>query len=62
MSNLASDTGWDQLQAVVRAAPRSRGVRAEFVESIRQSLRVEGIDVSDAEVRRAVELVIAPPK
>ncbi len=51
---------WDELRAVVRAGAPTRGVRASFVESIRQSLRVDGIDISEAEVRLAVAHVIRP--
>jgi hypothetical protein len=53
---------WDELRAVVKASAPTHGVRAAFVDSIRQSLRVEGIDLSEAEVRRAVEHVVAPSK
>jgi hypothetical protein len=50
------------LQAIVRAAKPSRGVRDEFVRSVQQSLRVEGYEVADAQVRHAVEAVVRGAK
>lgn len=56
------DTSLLDLQAIVRAAKPSRGVRDEFVRSVQQSLRVEGYEVADAQVRHAVEAVVRGAK
>jgi hypothetical protein len=58
MVRISRDSPLAELVEIVKATPPTRGVRAEFVRSVQQSLRVEGYVLSEAEVRRAVENVL----
>jgi hypothetical protein len=62
MAPVTRDTRWQDLQAIVKAAKPSLGVRDEFVRSVQQSLRVEGYELAEAQVRRAVEAVVRGAK
>jgi hypothetical protein len=58
MVQVTRETTWDELRALAKRAAPSRGLRDEFVQSIRQSLRVEGYVLAEAQVRRAVEVAL----
>ena len=55
MVEITRDTTLEDLRALAKSVRPSSGLRAQFVQSVQQSLRVEGYLLGEDQVRRAVE-------